>query len=165
MSDSITQYGAGPNGSRAVGVEIADGLHVLVTPRSEELNERAMDTARRVVDQATADCAARSTILDLQNTNASLSQQLLRAQTQIAELERINQAAIAGRRRFFGPVLMRPEKPADWSGPVWLMDPEKQERGQCLPFNSVAEVHAMHPELWVVKADADGVLLDAWGSR
>jgi hypothetical protein len=53
----------------------------------------------------------------------------------------------------------------DWHGEVWLLDPVKQERGRGLRFANVAEVRALHPELWVVSVQGDDVLLDAWGGE
>lgn len=68
-------------------------------------------------------------------------------------------SAINGRRRFFGPVLCVPGRDG-WAGEVWLHDPEKRERGSGLAFESLARLRELHPELWIVRTQGDGVLLD-----
>lgn len=161
----ITEFGLRPNRARALGVQLDEGLSALVEPLTEELNERAKEWARRIADQVQATTIAEVQISALRTSNDVLADQLRKAQARINELEDINEAAISGRRRFFGPVLMRPARPGAWDGEVWLLDPEKGERGLGPRFASVAEVRALHPELWVVTADADGVLLDAWNKE
>ena len=71
------------------------------------------------------------------------------------------QAAVEGKRRFFGPVLMSPEKKDEWSGAIWLQDPVKRSAGFGLRFESLAAVRAAHPELWPVSSSDDGILMDA----
>jgi hypothetical protein len=161
----VVTYAAGPNGARAVAFDAEDGIRVLVEPATEENNPRAVALAAALSDATRALGAAAGAITVAERDAAGFREQLTKARSEIRKLESINAAAVAGKRRFFGPVLMKPAKPGDWKGEVWLLDPVKQERGQTLCFASVAEVHALHPELWVVSAGADGVLLDAWGEK
>lgn len=161
----ITQYAPNANGARYLSFDAGDGISVLVQPVSERDNARAAELAAELTDVAQARAAMEFALQASKNEAADLRMQLDKVRAQVRDLETINTAAISGRRRFFGPVLMRPETPRDWTGRVWLMDPEKRESGHCLTFASVAEVRAMHPELWVVDVDTDGVLLDAWGKE
>ncbi len=156
----VTTCGVRANGTRALAVQLEEGVRALVEPLTEDLNERAELAARRIADQAQATTAAEVQISALEVANADLAEQLRRARARIGELEAINEAATTGRRRFFGPVLMQPAVPGEWGGAVWLLDPEKGTRGRGLHFSSVAEVRALHPELWVVSASVDGIILD-----
>lgn len=159
----ITQYAPSASGARAVEIRMDDGLSVLVRPTISEENGRAKLLAQSIaaVEQFRTD--AEAAVHEQKLFNAELARQLRQARARVAELERINEAAITGRRRFFGPVLMKPAKTGDWSGAVWLLDPDKLDSGLGIFFASVADVHALHPELWVVNVTADGVLLDASG--
>lgn len=151
------------DGSRALTVDIADGVQVLVTPTGSDKNETAVRIATAIVDQSLAARANQVAIDGMQLANESLAKQLHEARLRISQLEAINEAAIGGRRRFFGPVLLQPVKPGDWGGEVWLLDPSKKGAGYGLRFASLAEVRALHPELWIVGASTfEGILLDAW---
>lgn len=153
---TLTVYGAGPGGSRAVRFDPEPGISVTVQPLDSDGNERARALAGDLADSARA-------LEDARRVEADLRQQIQAARARIAGLEQSLESAISGRRQFFAPVLLKPAVAGDWSGRVWLMDPERQERGRCLPFASLAEVRREHPELWVVGAQDGGVLLDAWG--
>ena len=161
----VTQYGAREGGIRAVGVRTADGMAVLVTPPDAKHNEAAKRLALDVGAQSQADAVLRAALEQARAEVELLKEVGRNLDRKLAEARQINDAAIAGRRRFFGPVLMKPVISGDWSGEVWLLDPVKLERGTGLRFISVAEVRALHPELWVVSTTADGVLLDAWGGQ
>ena len=100
-------------------------------------------------------------LADAEATIARLRDALQRVQTERDRAVRALEAAVEGKRRFFGPVLMAPEKKDDWSGPIWLQDPVKRNAGFGLRFESLAAVRAAHPELWPVSSSADGILLDA----
>lgn len=150
----ITQYGPRASGGRACAVTLPSGLRVLVDPSEESQNQAALDVARRTVEGEASLAAALADI-------TRLREQVQRLENKVRDLRTINEAAITGRRRFFGPVLLK-AGPDGWTGAVWLLDPDKKERGLGLQFASLAEVHTMHPELWVIGTTADGVLLDAW---
>lgn len=131
------------------------GFRVLVEPNDEAQNAAAMDLARRIAGDESRLAGAKSEA-------ATLREQVERLEAKVRDLRAVNEAATTGRRRFFGPVLLKAGTEG-WAGPVWLLDPEKQERGTGLLFASLAEARSMHPELWVIGTTADGVLLDAWG--
>jgi hypothetical protein len=52
-----------------------------------------------------------------------------------------------------GPAEVRPD--TDWSGPVWLLDPEKLWNGLGFRFESLAELWRVHPYLRPVAAGTD----------
>ncbi|MFZ5440489.1 MAG: hypothetical protein ACOZQL_10800 [Myxococcota bacterium] len=160
----IHEYMANAAGARNLGFDAAEGVHVLVQPASAEYQKRAQQVAIAFADAALEQQAQQLALDALQKANESLADQLRKARARIAELETANKAAVTGRRRFFGPVLLLPPRPGDWSGEVWLVDPVKREYGRALVFDSLAEVRRMHPELWVVGVVDGGVLLDAFGS-
>lgn len=163
MNTNVTTYSTRENGARALGLQPTEGVSVLITPSTAAENARAAEIAKQFLNAEQVD-EARVTCIGLQRAEIeALKTRLREAQVRIAALERINEAAILGRRRFFGPVLMKPAVAGDWSGEVWLMDPTKRERGTALRFKTVAEVRALHPELWVIGTSSDGVMLDAWG--
>lgn len=162
MSHTIHEYMRRADGSRALGLDPVDGVHVLIEPRDEASQKRAHQLATAIADAALEQEAQQLAINAVQAANEKFADALRKARARIAELEAINAAAIAGRRRFFGPVLMRPARAGDWTGAVWLLDPVKQERGSGLRFDSLAEVRSLHPELWVTAVVDNGVLLDAW---
>lgn len=158
----VVEYGAQMNGARRLSVDV-DGVRVLIEPTTEADNKRARAIAGRVADVET-DMVAQQVALDgLQHANAALAQRVHELRAQLAVAEARAEAAIAGRRRFFGPVLLVPVTPGKWDGEVWLQDPVKRDHGNALRFASLAEVRSMHPELWIVEAGMAGVLLDAWG--
>ncbi len=163
MSTGLHVYGARDNGARAVGVDVAEGVTVLVTPSSGEHNDAALAVARDARDAGCERARLRAELERAKRTQDVLAKRILELEAQRDAADARAVAATQGRRRFFGPVLMVPARPGDWSGEVWLLDPDKRERGRALVFASVAEVHAMHPELWVVEVRDGGVLLDAWG--
>lgn len=164
VMSAITQYGARGGGARALGLTV-DGIAVLVTPSTADENVKAARLAEQICDAGLVDAVRVETINGLKADLDAAKARASQAAARIAALEAINAAAIAGRRRFFGPVLMKPAIDGNWAGEVWLLDPEKKERGVGLRFASVAEVRALHPELWVIGATADGVMLDAWGGK
>lgn len=141
------------NGERAVSFR-RGGFEVMVTPGDESQNEAALSLAQ-VLSREMAHAA------DAEARSERLSAVAARLRARVEQLEAAAEAAITGRRRFFGPVLVVPEKAGDWAGPVLLLDPEKRYRGTALRFGSMRELHREHPELWIVGPVADGVLLDA----
>lgn len=164
MSAGLHIYGARDNGARAVGVDVTEGVTVLVTPSDGQHNEAALAVARDAHDAGCERATLRTELDHAKRAHERLLKRIreLEEQREAAETRAI--AATHGRRRFFGPVLLVPARPGDWSGEVWLLDPIKREHGRALVFASVAEVRAMHPELWVVEVRDGGVLLDAWGA-
>jgi hypothetical protein len=163
----LVEYGQRGDGAHNVGVDLEHlGVRVLVQPSGADENKAARLVAERICDgeehvsrlQAEADA--------LRLDNRALWGRVAALRTELRTAQTINEAAIAGRRRFFGAVLMTPVTPGDWTGEVWLLDPAKRERGYGLRFNSLAEVRALHPELWVVRVEPDGaILLDAWATK
>jgi hypothetical protein len=157
---AITKYGKNEAGGHHFGVTV-EGMHVLVRSDSAETDERAHKIAKRV-ENATEDYfEARHIEAEARRKTASLSEMIQRADARAAEARQALEAATTGRRRFFGPVLLVPAIDGDWKGPVWLQDPVKRDRGSALRFASVAEVRAVHPELWIVEMTPHGILLDA----
>lgn len=154
MEISIHRYAEQPDGRRNIGVDVGENVTVLVSPRSTEAQGEAERLALLVVDHHA----------ELESLRAQLAERealLATARARAAAAEAARDAALTGRRRFFGRVLMKPATAGIWDGPVWLLDPEKQEKGLGLRFDSAAEVRLAHPELWVVGMSQDGVLLDA----
>jgi hypothetical protein len=156
-------YGARANGARAVEVEVPENVKVLVTSGDGERNETALAVARDVYKAGWERAGLRVELDNAKRCHKQLLERIRELEEQLAEAEVRERAATDGKRRFFGPVLMVPKHEGDWSGPVLLQDPDKRERGRSLVFASVAEVRALHPELWVVEVRDGGVLLDAWG--
>lgn len=164
MSDAITVYGPRPEGGRNLGLTL-DGVRVLLTPRGAEGQAAAEGIAQRLLDADGERAAEELRRVALESEVASLRASLERARSRAGDAESRAHAAITGRRRFSGPVLMQPAQTGDWTGAVWLLDPEKKGRGFGLRFANLAEVRELHPELWVVGVTEEGVLLDAWGAR
>lgn len=156
----IHEYMKGASGARNLGFEAADGVHVLIQPSGAEHQRRAQQVAVAFTNAALEQQAQQMALDGLQSANEVMAGQLRKAHARIAELEAANEAAVTGRRRFNGPVLLKPVT-SDWAGEVWLLDPAKQERGFGLRFESLAEVRRLHPELWIVQSDEFGVVLDA----
>lgn len=157
----IHEYMKGASGARNLGFEAADGVHVLIQPSGAEHQKRAQQVAVAFANAALEQQAQQMALNGLQSANEVMAGQLRKAHARIAELEAANEAAVTGRRRFNGPVLLKPTRPGMWTGEVWLLDPAKQERGFGLRFESLAEVRRLHPELWIVQSDEFGVVLDA----
>lgn len=159
MSEGVTQW---PGGNAGVSVP---GANVLVSPTGDGGAQRAHEVAAAILDTETRFAILKTEIERQERVISGLRDRAERAESRLSHQRVINEAAIAGKRRFFSAVLMAPKTPGDWSGEVWLMDPVKQLKGNALRFASLAEVHAEHPELWVIGTTADGVLLDAWGGK
>lgn len=151
------------DGARNVGVDIGP-VKVLLTPATKDDEAEAMRMACDLMGVETLLAALRNEVSALQAEKAGLAERVRMQNNALALAKTVNDAAIAGRRRFFSAVTMKPAEPGNWAGAVWLLDPVKLERGHGLRFSSVAEVRELHPELWVVAVNADGsVTLDAWG--
>lgn len=161
-SEKITVYGPRAQGGRNLGLTL-NGVQVLLSPQDEARQADAERIAVSVLENETAREALLARIQAMEAEVADLRGHLEQARSKVRAAEERATAATTGRRRFFGAVLLRPAQPGAWDGPVWLLDPEKKERGSGLRFASLAEVRQMHPELWVIAVTADGVLLDAWG--
>lgn len=144
---------ADASGARAVSFE-RDGFDVRISPSTADDNQAAHALAVRLSSEI-------ATISDDRVRADRLVEINARLRARVEQLEVAAEAAVVGRRRFFGPVLVVPEAPGDWAGSVLLLDPEKKRRGQSLRFASLRELRREHPELWIVGQDADGVLLDA----
>lgn len=157
----VFAYGQRIDGAQNLGVDFG-GVRLLVQPSTAHDNEAARQLAGRIADSETERQLLEGKLETSRFEANHLREQVRKLEAKLAERRAINEAAIAGRRRFFGRVLVRPVN-RDWSGEVWLLDPEKKERGMGLRFASLAEVRALHPELWIVDVTDDGVLLDAWG--
>ena len=139
-----------------------EGANVLVSPAGNGNAQRAVEVARMVLDLEAIAAPLRVEIGDLARKNETLRDLVTGLRAQLDEAERRNVSALTGRRRFFSEVLMVPAKKGEWAGEVWLLDPVKKFLGQALTFKSAAEVHELHPELWVIGTTEEGVLLDAW---
>lgn len=158
----IHEYMANSAGARNLGFDAADGVHVLIQPSSAEHQKRAQQVAVAFADAALEQQAQQLALDGLQAANETLSNSARRGRASLSSSALRWRPSPTGRRRFFGPVLMKPARPGEWDGEVWLLDPEKRERGFSLRFESLAEVRQLHPELWVVGVVDGGVLLDAF---
>lgn len=148
----VTTYGRAHHGGRSCAIELR-GLRVLINSDGPEQDagtqalasdlltmDWQLEVARREADHAkkTAEVA---------HADANASRESLGA-------------VLVGRRRFFGPVLLVPGANG-WDEEVWLLDPEKGERGTGLRFGSLRILWINHPELRPVGVHGQGILLDA----
>lgn len=154
MPTKLTRYAQQPDGRRNLGVDVGGTVNVLVMPQSEEAQADADRVAALILDHH-AEMERLTTAL------AAANDALSKVQAKLAVVDAALDSALRGTRRFFGRVLMKPATPGAWDGAVWLLDPEKQERGSGIRFASVADVRMTYPELWVSGMTPDGVLLDA----
>lgn len=153
-------YGTNGSGGHNVGVEV-DGHQVLIQSSGPEDDAACVRLAESIENAGTL-------AEQLEETKRRHAEELAAAKAanealraRLAQAEASLRAAIEGERRFFGPALCVPANAGDWSGPVWLLDPEKRENGFGLRFESVRELRAAHPELWIVDVTDGGVLVDA----
>jgi len=151
-------YGRNGNGGHNVCVEV-DGTRVLVESRGEEHDKEVERLARSIAEKHEANVVAEGERRANNQRVRDLSEMLNRANERARMARSALQSALNGRRRFFGPVLCV-AGPEGWAGEVWLLDPEKRESGSGLVFDSLAHLREMHPELWIVRPHADGILLD-----
>lgn len=150
----IHRYADLGDGRRNIGVDVSERVRVLVSPQSVAAQPEAERIAALVLDHHAALAQVQAELVVCRTALELAKARGVSAQVALA-------AALAGKRRFFGRVLMKPAEAGAWDGEVWLLDPDKQERGLGLRFASAAEVRLAYPELWVVGMTADGVLLDA----
>ena len=151
-------YGRNCNGGHNVGVEV-DGTRVLIESRGEEHDKEVDRLARSIAEKHEANVVSESERLAHHQRVRNLSEMLDRANERARMARSALESALNGRRRFFGPVLCV-AGPDGWSGEVWLLDPQKRESGSGLAFDSLADLREMHPELWIVRPEGDGILLD-----
>jgi hypothetical protein len=150
----ITRFMKRADGSYNLGVTVGDTVRVLVEPVSVDAQADAEKTASFIGHQTEEIARLEQKIIELRDA-------LTKARTSRKTAESALDAALSGKRRFFGRVMMKPAMPGDWTGEVWLLDPEKQERGWGMRFQSTADVRREYPELWPVGKTHDGILLDA----
>lgn len=150
----IVRYAQKADGSRNVGVQIG-AVSVLFQPSGPGHDADAERLAEQVA--GVADHLAQLG-LEVARKSADLADMRRRVEASEARLS----ASLDGKRRFFGPVLVKPHADGDWNGRVWALDPEKQERGMGLAFASLAELRLEHPELWPIGVKDGGILMDAW---
>lgn len=159
VMEGITVFGLNGSGGSNVGLT-ANGVPVLLTSRAEhdaacvDLAAEIRNAGDRLEIRAAQEKRHAAEVAVLREKIATLQAQRDAARATI-------EAATRGARRFFGQVLCKPHSKGEWSGAVWLLDPEKQEGSFGLLFGSLAEVRAAHPELWIVGLRDDGILLDA----
>lgn len=156
----VSVHMANANGGRNVSVGL-NGVRALIQSDGPEMDSDCLRVALVV-----ADVAGTVRIHDAQLAQRDAEIGRLRSTCDLLQSQRdcarsTLDAALVGHRRFNGPVLCRPHTRGDWSGAVWLLDPEKQESGFGLLFGSLSEVRKAHPELWIADVRDDGVLLDA----
>lgn len=150
----IVRFMKRTDGSYTLGVAISDTVRVLVEPTSIDAQADAEKTASFIVHQG-------EEIARLEQEVITLRDALTKARSARNVAENALSSVLTGkRRRFFGRVMMKPTTPGDWRGEVWLLDPEKQERGWGMRFASTADVRREYPELWPVGKTHDGILLD-----
>lgn len=157
---NISVYGENARRGHNVAVRV-DGVSVLLTSEGPDHDARCVDVAIALLD---LDAAAEARQAEREQHEAEVAA----LRTRLGEIARERDAALRslegatrGQRRFNSAVLCVPHSKGEWDGAVWLLDPEKRESGFGLLFGSLAEVRKAHPELWIVRPDGDGVLLDA----
>ena len=158
--NAITVFGTNARQGHSVGLRVR-GVAVLLTSEGPEHDASCVALAEEIARAGDA-----ADVRAAQETRHAAEVADLRAKigTLAAHVEsarRTIDAATRGERRFNGPVLCRPHSRDQWDGPVWLLDPEKLDGGFGLYFGSLAEVRAAHPELWIVRVQDGGILLDA----
>ena len=158
--EGVTVYGTNPSGGHNVSLRVA-GVPVLLTSSGA-----ASDAACLALAAEIQNAGDRLEIRAAQERRHEAEAADLRAKMRmlaanVDSARRTIDAATHGERRFNGPVLCKPHSKGQWDGPVWLLDPEKLEGGFGLYFGSLAEVRAAHPELWIIRPEGDGILLDA----
>ena len=158
--NEVTVFGRNSTGGSNVGLSVS-GVPVLLTSRGPEHDARCVELADEIRNagdrleiRAAQDRRHEAEVAKLRATIRTLA-------ANVESARRTIDAATRGERRFNGPVLCKPHSKGQWDGPVWLLDPEKREGGFGLYFGSLAEVRAAHPELWIVRIENDGILLDA----
>ena len=151
-------YGRNGNGGHNVGVKV-DGTMVLIESRGEEHDKDVERLARSIAEKHEANAVAEGERRAHHQRVRNLSEMLDRANGRARMARSALESVLNGRRRFFGPVLCV-AGPDGWSGEVWLLDPQKRESGSGLAFCSLAHLREMHPELWIVRPEGDGILLD-----
>ena len=149
---TITRFMQRPDGACNLEVELASGVCVLVQPSSGDAQEHAERTAREI---AAHDMALRAADEEVERLRNALSA----ARTELRAARESVEAMATGEPRLFGTVLLKPTVAGDWSGPVWLLDPEKQDRGYGMRFESLASARTAFPELWPIGNTQDGVLM------
>lgn len=150
----IVRFMRRADGSYNLGVDVGDSVHVLVEPTNIDAQAHAEETASLLARQT-------DKITDLEREVATLRESLQRVRAARDAAETSLSHVLTGERRFFGQVLVKPATPGAWDGEVWLLDPEKQERGWGMRFASMADVRREYPELWPVGVVEGGILLDA----
>lgn len=157
MAD-VFVYGRNGNGGHNVGLEV-DGTRVLIESRGEEHDKEVERLARSIAERHEANAVAEGEREAHRHRERELSQMVKRANERARMARSALESVLNGRRRFFGPVLCVAGRDG-WSGEVWLLDPQKRESGSGLAFDSLAHLREMHPELWIVRPEGDGILLD-----
>lgn len=157
---TITVFGVNGRGGHNVGVTVGGITATIFSDGPED--DAACVRLAEAIERASASLAE----LDEAKRLHAVEIKRLRGivdglEARVRDLGETQLAALEGRRRFFGPVLCVPVTAGDWAGPVWLLDPEKQDRGFGLRFESLRELRELHPELWIVDVTECGVLLDA----
>lgn len=159
---TVTVYGlANTYGGHDVEVGVGDDFRVSIRPRGPEHDAAALDLASAIVDASAVQAQIEVERRAREEDRAAANATFVRLSAERDAAHAALRAAVEGRRRFFGPVLCMPATEDDWSGEVWLLDPDKRESGFGLRFKSLAEVRERHPELWIVGVVNGGVLLDA----
>jgi hypothetical protein len=161
-AEGLTVYGRNRNGDGGRNVSlVVDGLTVLIQSDDAASDEKAIEVARALKRRGDLLAEAQKLRSEHAEEVAALKRRNEELHVKAAAATASLQAAAEGRRRFFGPVLCVPTTAGDWSGAVWLLDPEKGERGRGLRFASLSELRELHPELWIVSVTERGILLDA----
>lgn len=150
----ITQFRKLENGSRTLGVRMGS-VSVLLQPDGEEHQA----DAQRIAEQISG-AADRMAQLEAEVSSKGAVIADLRRRVEASEA-RLG-ALLDGKRRFFGPVLVKPNTPGDWTGTAWALDPDKQEGARGIMFASLSALRWEHPELWPIGVMDGGILMDAW---
>lgn len=161
-AEGLTVYGRNRNGDGGRNVSIVvEGMTVLIQSDDASSDEKAIEVARALKHRGDLLAEAQKLRAEHAEEVAALKRWNEELRVKAAAATASLHAVAEGRRRFFGPVLCVPTTAGDWSGSVWLLDPEKGERGSGLRFASLSELRELHPELWIVSVTDRGILLDA----
>lgn len=151
MTD-ITRFMQRPDGARNLEVTLASGVRVLIQAPSGETQEHAERAALEIAEHDREFRAMAEEAEILRNA-------LTAARAELASARAAIEAMATDEPRLFGNVLLKPAVTGNWTGEVWLLDPEKQERGYGIRFKSLADARTAFPELWPIGNTSDGVLM------
>jgi len=130
----VIHYSGGESGRQNRGVSFPhlNGVDVLVRPTTGS-QEDADELARKIRDLLPEIARLRETLRRVKVERDSARDRL---------------AIVLGtKRRMSGPAVIRPADRTSWTGPVWLLDPEKGWGGFGFRFETLSEIWGEMPDL------------------